>query len=342
MSCQKVSLLVPSTYRLLTMNGQEWKTVADLPPTSMCWDGADFCPVQIEPLPNKSLSTHFVMVDAVTTVAEDAERCPLERVNVQTRWMPPWLSVHGTDKEVPRKKERCTAKHHALLALTDFLNTRQCRYSLGHVECLLPSSRYRQLEALGYIPEMRENSPQVSRFTPLLISKKDVSVGCESSQTELCREHALVYINTVLAVKGTLQKDKGGLVEVRDNGMRMKAEAYRRLRRLLTLCAVPNRRSPKVFATRNGKNRPPKRKMMLALHHNIVAVHTLPVKENTRDREDFYRQLQTRPKFSQHTAKMTFRQMTTTCNWFRITVTTSDSLAIEGVIVTIIRKKINK
>ncbi len=304
-----------------------------------CWTGNEFIRIKIERLDRCYKPKLFVPIDAVTTVAIDEQHCPAQGMSVAYQWMPPWLSGEGDGRRILD----CSPDRHVILALHDFLLTTHSRHLHDHTVCRVPTKRFDRLEdmlkclELEYLVEQRWRSDS-KRYVFVQLPKIDDSCLCESALTKFNRIHALTYIRTVLAVKAVRSKRRGhSILEVRDDGVKLKPQSFRRLRRCLAMCAVPNRYAPKTYMVRNGRARKWKKMMRLSLAQDDGNASCLHVKENFGSNTQYIEYLKT----ISLTTKMHIVSPATHCltgqniPWYRITLSKGASVAVEGVVLTV-------
>lgn len=310
-----------------------------------CWTGQSFVDVHVEPfIPHDKDDLNYVALDAVTTIAEDSTYCPLADLWVRYHWMPPWVSRRQTVCN-DKRQDACKAGDHAILALRDFLETKpyNSKEDGDWLKAYLPRRRLDQLNETGLLPVIRDPhgvKETKKRYHTLRIPATSSRPLCENVMSQQGRDHALAYINTVLAIRSNSLKRYKGVVEVKDDGPKLKPDAYRRLRRALTMCAVKTRYAPKVHRCKSGKNRPYRRTMKLAFDdEHPPEKRCLEVKENDCDNElEFFARMKISPKASLQPATFVKRPNTTGHNWYRVTIEGSESLIVEGVMVKLVKK----
>jgi len=348
-----LTLYVPAGYHLLVEESLSWVPVRNMKWGVKCWSEHGFVELTIEAIASMDLPDSYANVDAVTTFAIDSAF--IKGVDINYHWMPPWVSTsiqeqYKTETAV-KGNDLCQTIHHAAHALQDFFKCRGTGPDCNILECKLPSKRLEKLKSLHIIPALDSHRCHSGRFTTVTIPKVACNHMCESCLTEKHREHALTYINTVLAVKGVVQ-DKGSHIEIKDHGLKLAAGAFRRLRRLMSMCAVPNKYISKVTRTRDGhkmsKNSPMKRKSLkrrlrlkLPLDHGVASC--IDVKDGVRDKAEFHSIIKSRPTTtSQHAIIVPMQQIkerhSDKLAWYRIVMKTTNSIAIEGLMITLITK----
>lgn len=343
-----ISILIPHGYRLLESSNHQWIPVNQLLSVSMpkCWTGKLFTSVHVEPyVPNGDDHLNYVVIDAVTTLAEDSLYCPLGDIWVRYHWMPPWASQQETLLNHPKRQPTCKAEDHAILAMRDFLDTKpyDSEEDANWLKAYLPRLRLKQLNQSGVLPTIHDPDEKTVmkkklRYHTLRIPASLERCVCESSMTKQGREHALNYINTVMAIKSIPQKRYPGVVEVKDEGVKLRPEGFRRLRRALTMCALRTRYAPRVVRCRNGKGRPYKRTMKLAFSDGVPEKRHLEIKENVCDSErEFFGRMKISPRASLHKAKLIRGMYKDNHRWYRVTIDDGNekSLIVEGIMMTL-------
>lgn len=325
-----VSLLIPHGYKLLTKSTGEWTAVNSLPKEgSMCWNGHEFIPVSVERVTCVSLDMRIVVLDCVTAIAEDTGSCPLSAVTICYNPMPPVLS------DTVRKR-RCTKKNHMIQACRDFLRLKKLSKNDQGKSYLLPVGRRKNLTGQKSSTELH-SIPYVrgKRYYGLRLPHMSSSQLCETNTTHGGYEHSLLYVNTVLQLKGVCQNrdnDKQIIIEIRDDGLNLRPDAFRRFRRCLYLCGIETNYFPKVLISRNGKKRVFKRTMRLSISSDQLAeARKLQIKKKSESKR-FY----TSTQIFHHSAKLTKwkRSNSDRTTWYRVKIKDRhNSLSIEGITV---------
>ena len=326
-----ISIYVPTGYHLLEERTQSWVRIEDLKDKHGCWDGSTFTDIDIATTTNRDGPDMYANIDAVTTIGINSK--DVASVSINYHWKPPWIICKPTHISF-HPPIGCTVLLHCYRAIQDFVPCHTYRTDLNLLECRLPVRRFEKLRALNYIPNLDRQISHNSRYISFVIPKVGVHHLCESCAVQTQREHALVYLKTVLAVKAVQQNRKSGdsHIEIKDKGLRLSTSAFRRLRRLMSMCAVPNRYIAKIHRMRDGKKHL-KRRVLLKLGPRGMASCT-GVKENVRDNADFYHRMQCPPSSKQHASLYKIQEDIKT-QWYRIDMKTTNSIAMEGVLITI-------
>lgn len=279
--------------------------------------------------------TSYAIIDAVTTIGVD-DTCADIQVNYH--WMPPWLT-RNVDKDVHHYE--CQEKDHEMMAFVDFLPHRTCKLDPSFVECKLIAHRYEKVKHMHSVMSTISGHRE-GRFRIIRVHRKDPSSLCESSGCPNTRQHALAYINTVLAIKGIrVPKSKkiSDHIEIKDRGPQLGGGSFRRLRRLLTSCAIRNTYTPRVSRLGDGKPLV-KRRLRLKLQSDGMA-RCVQVKEKVQNMAEFYSIMQTSPTYYDQSAQLIpiGKKDSLPVTWYKVTVSKGTSIAIEGVMLKIIRKK---
>ena len=276
--------------------------------------------------------TCYANIDAVTTIGID-DGC-VEDVLVNYHWMPPWV-IRPIEEDTPQMK--CKEQDHQISALQDFLHHTPCKVDQAFVNLSIPKQRYDRVR--NVVASLNHYAD--GRNVVVRIPKRDAISLCESTKSTTCRMHALAYINTVLDVKGlnAYKKDDHQLVdhiEIKDRGPSLSGASFRRLRRLITSCAVKNSYIPKVHRIRDGRPLV-KRRLRLKLHSSIA--RCVDVKEKVRDLAEFYCIMGTLPTYRQHAVLIPIISgHSLPVTWYKVTLSKGCSIATEGVMLKLVMK----
>lgn len=280
-------IYLPANYCLFEKRTLSWIPVEDLAPLSQCWNGT--CFIDIRKINASSTDILKVLIlDSVTclglsTGEEDVEsrilfHCPLPERN--------------TLLSEPNIK-------YFFKALRDF-----CPYKKE--VCRVPKTRLKRLERLcGRILEIVWTK---KRYILVRVPERHSQISESLHQ----KEDALLYIKTVEAVKGLCHRKNK--IEIRDDGLVTAPNAFRRLRKMISVSGEMNNLSLAIGTSRNGKKRNYKR--------------------NIRYRFDKESHCSTCSQFPFHAQRKVrdTKVMEVKGNWYALELHGSPSLAIEGLI----------
>ena len=137
----------------------------------------------------------------------------------------------------------------------------------------------------------------------------------------------------VLSVKGMKVMRSGRIknhVEVKDKGPNLGSSSFRRLRRLLTACAVKNTYISKVHRLKDGKPYV-KRRLRLQLDSDDIA-RCIEVKEKVRHSMEYNCIMKTLPTTNQRVEFVPKRVDSLPMTWYKVTLS-GKSIALEGVML---------
>lgn len=326
----KPHIYIPTDMNLLVADGECWKPVHSLSNSVKCWTEEGYVDVTITKCHPHSKINCYAILDAVTTVAVDINH--IHSLIINYRWMPPW--VMRQDQAEPSLK--CTLSDHEVKALTDFSEQRPCLLDTNFIECKVPIQRYEKIKTKKSVSSL--NAHREGRYQIVRVPKH--LWCCESSLSSRCRNHALAYINMVVHIRGIIVKKThrtGAHVEIRDKGPKLRSSSFRRLRRMLTLCAVRNGYIPRVSRLKDG-NPHIKRRLRMQLDSDHVARY-IEVKEKLVHSTEFHCISKTIPTNNKRAKLVPIESDQTPITWYKVTLSRGSSLAISGVMITMNTKK---
>lgn len=319
-------IYVPSWYHVYEKLSATWKPVEKL--TGMenlsCWNGTIFTPIVVSRSPSAYSVDKLAVIDAVTMLGLGDGIC---RVLSCTQWVPPWL-----DNDIISGCEcKFTVKEGAVQAIHDFgraVPQSNCSNVRAYA---LPKHRLEGVYRI--LPEL--DPPIMQGKTALVPVPLKPSRGqlCESGTTEACRRHGMSYVETVLALKGRVQRqrDRNQHVEIRDDGLHLPPHAFRRLRRIMSTCGISNRYSFRVLAGKNGKGRRERRRVRLGISGSLP-IECLNVKENNREVLDSFRK-SAENAFRESRIIKDCMKLTRNTEWIKLTMVSSPSIIVEGILL---------
>ena len=315
-----VEIYVPKDYCLLDHRSQSWVPVHLLSKNAHCWGDSEFVDILVEQHPSSKEVDCYANIDCVTTIG--LLKNTIKEVLINYHWMPPWLNNECCSVT----QQTCSESNHSLTALIDFLPNNFCN---GHYECKLSHKRYERIKHIPIFSSLKGYSNKRYQILHVPIQGK----VCESANNEQCRYHALSYINTVLAVKAhrvPKSKTLDTHYEIKDRGILLSGGSFRRLRRLMALCAVKNHFIPKVY--RLGDGLPVvKRRMRLKFAGGLTPT-CLQVKEKVHNNAH-YNSLMGRSPYFQRAQLIEVNGKKLPIVWYKVTILKGTSLAIEGVMI---------
>ena len=326
------SIHVPSGYHIYEKDSGSWVPVDRLlgRENLYCWNGMEFCKVKVSCTQPPHPVNKLALIDSITIIGLDDS---VKFVESCTQWVPPWLTYEGKPGSVCQSKlSQC-----ALLAIADFGREAHHYKKSGAQAYIVPKHRFEQMS--NYLPNV-EHIPLGNNWEIIYIPNKEVAAEmCEAGEKAVCRAHGIHYIETVLALKGRLQrkrKDHGLHVDLRDDGLHVSPHAFRRLRRIMTCCGVLNRYGFRVITSKNGKKRQEKRRVRLGIPNtaNIKCLDA-KVKEHCKDYIQTLNVFKTCPKNALRNAKYldACDKVRTATKWIKITLETSVAIVVEGIML---------
>ena len=293
-----------------------------------CWNGSDYVPVEAVASSPRSCDVvdRLAVVDAVTTFGVGPS---VRAVRTSTRWFPPWW---GRETEASADCG-CTPRDCGFCAIRDFALKNAAR---DPESFRVPRHRYGRVAKL--VPEISGSpSGKLGPWATVSVPKCGMPRNiCERSDSERCRRHGLRYIETVLALKGRLQrrrKDRREHVELRDDGMRVSPHAFRRLRRLMTSCGVVNRWGFRVQTGRNGRGRRRRRRVRLGIS---VTSGVRCLKPGVKENEEEWEGITGRDPFREARIVSGCGGVTASREWVKLKLgegSASPSIVVEGVLI---------
>lgn len=316
-------IYIPGWYHVYEKSSATWMPAETL--TGMeelaCWNGNNFIPVTV----SRSVSPYSVdklaVIDAVTILGLGDGIC---RVQSCTQWIPPWLNEEITSTE----ECMCSDQECAVQAINDF--GRRAPHCSNESTYAVPKHR---------LEDVSKCLPQIC---PLFVSGRTATIQiplrqtrgqlCERGMTEACRRHGMSYVETVLALKGRIQRrrDRNQHVEIRDDGLAISPHAFRRLRRIMSSCGILNRYSFRVLIGKNGKGRRERRRVRLGIQ-GTSQMECLNVKEINKDVLDIIRK-KTEYSFRESRIIRDCIKLTRDTEWFKLTIPNT-TIIIEGILI---------
>ena len=316
-------LFLPVWYHVYERSSGTWTPISNLVGKEdlFCWNGKDYDQVQA------SIGSYVIdrlaLLDSVTVVGLGSS---ISEVHNSTSCFLPQTGDKQSSSPCGSTPQDCS-----FLALKDFGTNR--RFCESEEECLFQVPRHRFPGLSTLVPEAR-HLPGSGPWKMVSLPKRSMPGSiCERGTNPECRRHGIRYLETVLALKGRVQKkrkDHGRHVELRDDGMHVSPHAFRRLRRIVASCGVPNRYSFRVLSGKNGRGRRPRRRVRLGI--SDVAHLDCEVKEISEGcglmENNNYREA----RILQHCANQT-----TGTDWVKVTLgSNSRSIVVEGMLILLV------
>ena len=299
--CEKMihSILLPKGYYIFEKEQNSWVQVENIPEISECWNGNKFVKVQTNIL---SQSTDFISIilDSVTCIA----LLPNSNKNITVNFhcnLPIYSNYENKEDYDPR---------YFFAAINDF--SKKIGVDNENILCKIPSSR------LNNIINIYDQINIVARdktSTTLCIPNE-----CIEEESPDNFQNALAYIKTVISLKGL--KHQNNDIEIRDDGISLQSSAFRRLRRMISICGSTSDVILRVNQISNGKRKKMKRQFRLR-------------KNNFIERQI---NCQTCKRLPNHAIRKPRRykvdkENVTNVTWYKVNIINSNSLGLEGLVV---------
>ena len=240
-------ILVPESYHVFSKEEKTWVSLKSLARRTKSqfelWNGTEFNQFSIV---NTEERPKFIYkADEVTKVG-------LKNVsNVKIDFQ---VGIPPSEED---RSDKCTTGKHVLLALKDFspeISVKKSKSGKETIFCKVPNSRLERItknlphEAVVFHLNQRFS---IVQFPSFVLSGS----WCNNEQ-----RHSLEYAKMVISLCGEFfPRSKYGPAHIRlsDCGFQRKPSAFRRMRRILTVCNSVNKYYVfKVFNAKNGKQKP--------------------------------------------------------------------------------------
>lgn len=228
------SLLIPSSYKILEKNHGGWIEVSKfVNRNAECWTGEKYCRMSFKKTAQEG--SMLLLLDAVTLLA--AGQCT-ESIRVCYKWKSPSVGKQVSKPVGPT----CFIRDHEILAVQDF--ARKKTDQTNNREYFLLAKKH--CPHFKYIHQI----PYKLRGKSILIYKDDlpyVDNICEKGTTRDGQLHLHHYMDMALTLKGYRRqrtKHKADHLEIVSSHLPLCS--WRRLRRAISLCGIPNSYSFKV------------------------------------------------------------------------------------------------
>ena len=289
------SILLPMGYHVFEKGKNRWVKIENIPKISDCWNGRQFVKVHSKIMTQKT-NVISVILDSVTCVALLPKWCEDIRVNFHC--------------DIPAVKRTPTDNNidYLYAAIRDFCV--KLGIVDGNVLCKIPKSRLNVIAGLDNLQIIQQNK----KYTILSVPNT-----CIIETPDNVR-NSLTYINTVISLKA--MKHHGSDVEIRDDGIRLESSAFRRLRRMISVCGSKSDVILRVNQLHNGRHKKMKRQLRLR-------------KDDFDYKQSGFHNCQpmTYPAIRKSVRQLMEKDLVKHITWYIVDIFDADSLGVEGLVL---------